>query len=100
MDCKVTCFDRVIYLTQEIPEHFLKQAVELATEYTFIDFLDFCVDCGCFTDAQKDIVYAFIVMWEDLDGNYWEEDHEKLNRLYDAVGLTKEVFEKYLKEGE
>ena len=32
-------------------------------------------------------------MWEDLDGNYWEEDYDKLHELYDRVGITEEIFE-------
>ena len=30
-------------------------------------------------------------MWEDLEGNYWEEDHDKLMDLYDRVGLTDDI---------
>jgi hypothetical protein len=30
-------------------------------------------------------------MWEDLDGNYWEEDYDKLHELYDKVGITEDV---------
>jgi hypothetical protein len=32
-------------------------------------------------------------MWEDLEGNYWEEDYDKLMELYDKVGLTREACE-------
>ena len=34
-------------------------------------------------------------MWEDLDGNYWEENPEKLATLYEAVGVTKEALDTY-----
>ena len=27
-------------------------------------------------------------MWEDLDGNYYEEDEDKLISLYEKLGLT------------
>jgi hypothetical protein len=34
-------------------------------------------------------------MWEDLDGNYWEEDYDRLMALYEAVGLSEEVWNEY-----
>lgn len=98
MECKITCFDRVIHLTKKLPQNKLQEAVEIVTEYNFIDFLDFCRECGCYTKSQEDVLYDFIVMWEDLDGTYWEEDYDKLQILYDAVGLTEEVFELYSRE--
>lgn len=47
---------------------------------------------------QSYTLYDGIVMWEDLDGNYWEEDYDKLHELYDRVGITEEVFEQFTKE--
>lgn len=52
MDCKYTCFDRVMHLV-----------------------IDFGVENGCFTKIQTNILYDGIVMWEDLDGNYYENDY-------------------------
>lgn len=95
MDCKVTCFERVMHLVSPLPEEKLKEAVEIAQDYTFLDFLEFCVDNNCFTETQASTLYDGIVMWEDLEGNYWEEDYDKLHELYDAVGVTEEVFKKY-----
>ena len=91
MECKFTCFDRVIHLTEKLPEDKLKEAYELTLEYGLQEFLEFCVDNGCFTESQSDVLYCHIVMWEDLDGNYYEEDYDKLQELFDAVGLTREV---------
>ena len=96
MDCTVTCFDRVLHLVEPLSEDKLKEAVEIATEYSFQDILDFGVENGCFTKDQSSTLYDGIVMWEDLESNYWEEDHDKLHLLYDKMGITKEVFEKYL----
>lgn len=91
MECKFTCFDRVIYLTEKLPVNKLNEAYEITLEYGLQEFLDFCVDNGCFTEGQADVLYSHIIMWEDLDGNYYEEDYDKLQELYDAVGLTREV---------
>ena len=98
MDCKVTCFDRVMHLVRPLPEKKFYEAVEIIQEYNFQDFLDFCVENGCFTEMQSNTLYDGIVMWEDLDGNYWEEDYDKLHDLYDAVGITNDVFEEYAKK--
>lgn len=99
MDCKFTCFDRVIHATEKLPVNKLNEAYHITLEYGLIEFLDFCVDNGCFTEGQSDVLYSHIIMWEDLDGNYYEEDYEKLQELYDAVGLTREVCELCSNEG-
>ena len=69
MECKVTCFERVMHLVGELPKNKLKEGVEVIQEYSFQDFLDFCVENGCFTEEQSNTLYDGIVMWEDLDGN-------------------------------
>ena len=99
MECKFTCFDRVIHLTEKLPADKLMEAYEITLEYGLQDFLEFCVENGCFTESQSDVLYSHIIMWEDLDGNYYEEDYEKLQELYDAVGLTREVCELCSNEG-
>lgn len=91
MLCTVSCFDRVMNLVKPLPANKIRDAVEVTTEYSFSDFLDFCVENNCFTESQSSTLYDGIVMWEDLEGNYWEEDHDKLMDLYDRVGLTREV---------
>ena len=95
MECKVTCFDRVMHLIKELPKNKLKEAVEIIQEYSFEDFLEFCVDNNCFTKGQSNTLYEGIVMWEDLDGNYWEEDYDKLHELYDKVGITEDVLTQF-----
>ena len=95
MLCTVTCFDRVLNLVKPLPENKLKEAVEVATEYSFQDMLDFGVENNCFTEAQSSTLYDGIVMWENLEDNYWEEDYDKLHLLYDKMGMTKEVIERY-----
>ena len=96
MLCTVTCFDRVLNLVKPLPENKLKEAVEVATEYSFQDMLDFGVENNCFTEAQSSTLYDGIVMWENLEDSYWEEDYDKLHLLYDKMGMTEEVFEKYV----
>lgn len=98
MDCKYTCFDRVIHLTAKLPANKLKEAYEITLEHGIQEFLDFCVENSCFTKEQADVLYYFIIMWEDLDGNYYEEDYDKRDELYDAVGLTREVCDKIAEE--
>lgn len=96
MECKVTCFDRVMHLVNKLPKGKYKEAVEIIQEYNLIDFLNFCVENNCFTESQSTTLYEGIVMWEDLEGNYWEEDYDKLHKLYDKVGITEEVFEQFM----
>lgn len=49
MECKVTCFERAMHLIKPLPEGKLREAVEIIQEDGFQDFLDFCVENGCFT---------------------------------------------------
>ena len=98
MDCKYTCFDRVIHLTKKLPEEKLREAYEITIEDGLVEFLDFCVEHNCFSKEQSDVLYYFIVKWEDIDGNYWEEDYDKRDELYDAVGLTREVCDRIAEE--
>ena len=95
MECKVTCFDRVMNLVMPLSANKYKEAVEIIQEYGVQDFLDFCVDNGCFTQMQSYTLYDGIVMWEDLDGNYWEEDYDKLHELYERIGIKEEIFKQY-----
>lgn len=92
-ECKYTCFDRVMNLVKPLPEDKLKEAYEISCEDSFIDFLDFCVANDCFTESQSTTIYEGIIMWEDLVGNYYEEDHDKLMDLCDRLGLTREKCE-------
>lgn len=98
MICRVTCFDRVMHLVKPLPKEKFKEAIEVIQENSFEDFLDFCVENNCFTKSQSITLYEGIVMWEDLESNYWEEDYNKLIDLYDAVGITKEVFDKFTED--
>lgn len=95
MKCTITCFERVLNLVAPLSESKLKGGVEVATEHRFQDLLDYGIKNGCFTKAQADTLYNGIVMWEDLEGDYWEEDQDKLLLLYDKMGITEDVFGKY-----
>ena len=98
MDCNVTCFERVMHMVKPLPKDQHKEAVVIIRDLSFDDFLYFCVENNCFTEAQSSTLYDGIVMWEDLEGNYHEEDSEKLQELYEKVGITKEVFSEYPEE--
>lgn len=39
-------------------------------------------------------------MWEDFDGNYYEEDYDKLQELYEKMGITENVFNNFLEKQE
>lgn len=100
MECNVTCFERVMHLVKELPKDKLKEGCEIIQEYGLNDLLDFGVENNCFTSAQSNTLYEGIIMWEDLKGNYYEEDYDKLNLLYEKMGVTKNVFDEFLKETE
>ncbi len=95
MDCKVTCFERVMHLVKELPGDKKEAMCELITDYGFRDILDFGVENGCFSKIQASTLYDGIVMWEDLEGNYYEEDEDKLNALYEKMGITADMIRKY-----
>lgn len=73
----------------------LKTAVYYIQSMGFFDFLDFCVDHKCFDQNLADDLFDEIAEFDDDDPKYWEEDVYKLNRLYDAIGVTEEIFDKY-----
>lgn len=96
MECKFTCFDRVMHLVKPMTDaRALRTAVEVYQDESLCDFLDYCVSVGCFTQEQSQTLYEGIIMWEDLEGNYYEEDYDKKMALLEAVGVTEEVFDKY-----
>lgn len=100
MDCKYTCFDRVLHLVNPLSEEDKWIACELVTDYSLIDLLDYGVEKGCFSKPQSQTLYEGIIMWENLDGTYYEEDDEKLIRLYDAMGITEAHIREYQEQTE
>ena len=98
MECKVTCFERVMYLIKPLDEEDKWDACELITDYGLRDLLDYGIEKGCFTKSQAETLYDGIVMWEDLTGNYYEEDEDKLCKLYEHMGITREHVMKYQEE--
>lgn len=103
MECKVTCFQRTMHTVKSIAsnkQHILAEACDIVQNYTFQDLLNFGVEVGCFDQISAYTLYDGIVMWEDLEGNYFEEDYDKLHMLYEKMGITESVFNKYLEEQE
>lgn len=43
MDCKVTAFDRILNITEKLPEDDINKAASIIENEKFNDFLDFCV---------------------------------------------------------
>lgn len=97
-DCPYTCFDRVLNQVQECPEDKLKELYEVITEYGLRDILDFGIENKLFTERQAETLYDGIIMWEDLDGNYYEEDEDKMNDLLDKMGVEPEKLAEWQKE--
>ena len=101
MNCNYTCFDRILHLIKPLEtKEKLKEAKEVYEEFSFSEFLDFLVEQNCFTEEVSQIIYAFIVKWENLEDNYWEEDPELLRELLDAIGLTIEFYDSLEEESE
>lgn len=97
MECKYNCFDRVMHRVQPLPESSHQEAVELIQADTLMDLLEYCAEHGCFAKEAKNTIYEGIIIWEDLDGSYFEEDGDKLRLLYDKIGITADVFMQYAK---
>ena len=87
MDCKVTCFERVMHLVKKCQKNRIEELFEICTDYGLQDILDFGIEVGCFSKNQSSTLFDGIVMWEDLDGNYWEEDNNKLDALLEKMGV-------------
>jgi hypothetical protein len=101
MNCNYTCFDRILHLIKPLEtKEKLKEAKEVYEEFSFSEFLDFLVEQNCFTEEASQIIYAFIVKWENLEDNYWEKDPELLRELLDAIGLTIEFYDSLEEESE
>lgn len=99
MECKYTCFDRVMHLVKPAEEERqLRDLVYLIQEDGLSALLDYAVQEGLMTELQSHTIYDGIVMWEDLDGNYYEEDHDKLMLLHEKLGITEEVFKKFMEQ--
>lgn len=95
MECPYTSFDVAIHNVILLPKNKLKDAVEVFQEYSLGEFINFCTENGCHSELDGYTIYDFIVMFEDLEGTYWEEDIYKLNLYLDSVGITEAVFKKY-----
>lgn len=96
MECPYTCFDRVMHLVKPAESRRqLSDIVYLIQNDGLSALLDYCVAEKLMTDLQSHTIFDGIVMWEDLEGNYYEEDYDKLMLLHEKLGITEEVFEKY-----
>ena len=97
MECKYTCFDRVMNLVKPAEKkRQLKELVYIIQYDGLSALLDYAVREKLMTKEQSSTIFDGIVMWEDLDGNYWEEDYDKLMLLHEKLGVTEDVFKKYM----
>lgn len=98
MECLYTCFDRVMHLVKPAEEERqLKDLVYLIQEEGLAALLDYAVQEKLMTREQSNTIYDGIVMWENLEDNYFEEDYDKMMLLHEKLGVTEEVFNKYMK---
>ena len=96
MECPYTCFDRVMHLVKPASKRRQIKDIVYLIQYDGLNaLLDYCVQEELMTSLQSHTIFDGIVMWEDLDGNYYEEDHDKLMLLHERLGITQEVFNKY-----
>ena len=95
MECKYTCFDRVLHQVKSLPNNMINDACDIITNDSLIDLLDFGINNNCFTKPQSMTLYEGIIMWEDLESNYYEEDPDKLDLLYEKMGISKEILLRY-----
>ena len=96
MECKYTCFDRAMHMVKPAEEERqLKDLVSIIQEDGLSALLDYAVQERLITEPLSHTLFDGIVMWEDLDGNYYEEDYDKLMMLHEKLGVTEEVFQLY-----
>lgn len=96
MECNYTSFDRAMHMVKPAEEERqLKDLVSIIQEDGLSALLDYAVQEGLITEPLSHTLFDGIVMWEDLEGNYYEEDHDKLMLLHEKLGVTEQVFETY-----
>ena len=76
-------------------ERQLKDLVSIIQEDGLSALLDYAVQEGLITEPLSHTLFDGIVMWENLEGNYYEEDHDKLMLLHEQLGVTEQVFNLY-----
>lgn len=99
-ECIYSSRDVALHQIKEISKENLKEAVKIYKEESFCDFLDFCQELGCFTEQVRTILYWSSLVYEDLEGSYFEEDLSKVNEILDNLGLTNKIFVEYSEEDE
>lgn len=96
MECNYTSFDRAMHMVKPAEEERqLKDLVSIIQEDGLSALLDYAVQEGLVTEPLSHTLFDGIVMWEDLEGNYYEEDYDKLMLLHEKLGVTEQVFETY-----
>lgn len=93
MECNYTTYDRIIHgiKSKSLEQDDITNAIRIIKEQTLQDLVDFCLEKGIISESQGDTIIGFILMWEDLDGNYYEEDETKLVQFYEALGIEESM---------
>lgn len=87
MECNYTTYDRIIYHIVPLQQQDLPEAIKIIKDQTLQDLVDFCKEKDIISKSQGETIIDFILMWEDLDGNYYEENEERLIQFYEAIGI-------------
>lgn len=81
-------------------EEDLNTAISIMDE-PLIEYIDFLVEKHPeLTKEDADILWEGIVMWNDYEGNYYEENDEMLVAMLEKTGVTKEAVEAYMAKEE
>ena len=95
MECNVTRFDKVLHYIEEVPADKKEELYELITDYSFTDVLDFAVENSILSRRDAQTVFDSIIMYEDFESNYFEEDEDKINAFYEKLGVDIEELKEY-----
>lgn len=95
----ITFYEKLLSMLKPIPDENRAEAYKVMLEDSFCEFIDFCVEKGCFNALQTDqipyyrrfILDSITMVDADPRENYFEEDLEKRGMFYDAVGITENV---------
>ena len=93
---KYTTFDVVMHNILPFQnEERLENAVHICCIDSLPALLEYAADCRCIAHRDYFTILDGIRMYEDLSGDYWEDDLDKLMLLHEKLGITEEVFNKY-----
>lgn len=85
--CKVSCFERTLHAVKPTPEYIIRELYRIIAEEDIIAVLNFGIKMNCFTERQAMTLHDGIRYWDDVKGDYCENDTEKYNTLLTKMGV-------------